>query len=54
MIEACKCLGFPIAEGKVEGPTMVIIFLGIVLDADKMELHLPTDKLEALMVLLCN
>ena len=39
-----KMLGFPIAERKIEGPTTVITFLGILLDTVKMELHLPRDK----------
>ena len=33
---------------------MAIIFLGILLDAANMELHLPQDKLEALLELLGN
>ena len=49
MLEVCGRLGFPIAGEKLEGPTMVIIFLGILLDATKMELRLPQDKVEALI-----
>ena len=52
MLHICKQLGFPIAERKTEGPTTVIIFLGILLDTVKMELRLPRDKLEALTSLL--
>ena len=54
MLRVCSHLGFPIAVGKVEGLTEVITFLGIILDAAKMELRLPKDKLEALMALLGN
>ena len=53
MLKVCARLGFPIADRKVEGPTMVIIFLDILLDAAKMELRLPQDKLETLMALQC-
>ena len=52
MLQVCNKLGFPIAEGKIEGPTAVIIFLGILLDTSKMELRLPKDKLEDLLRLL--
>ena len=52
MLHICKQLGFPIAERKIEGPTTVITFLGILLDTVKMELRLPSDKLEALTSLL--
>ena len=37
---------------KIEGPTTVITFLGILLDTVKIELHFPHDKLEPLMSLL--
>ena len=52
MLHTCKQLGFPIAERKIEGPTTVITFLGILLDTATMELHLSHDKLEALTSLL--
>ena len=52
MLHTCKQLGFPIAERKIEGPTTVITFLGILLDTATMELRLPHDKLEALTSLL--
>lgn len=52
MLQVCKKLGFPIAEGKIEGPTAVIIFLGIILDTIKMELRLPMDIPEDLLLLL--
>lgn len=52
MLHVCRLLGFPIAENKVEGPTPLITFLGILIDTVKMELRLPSDKLEALLLLL--
>ena len=52
MLHICKQLGFPIAERKLEGLTTVITFLGIFLNTVKMELRLPRDKLQALMLLL--
>lgn len=33
---------------KLEGPTVVLTFLGIVLDTQKLEIRLPSDKLEEL------
>ena len=51
MLEVCRRLGFPLAQGKVEGLTRTIIFLGILLDTESMKLHLPRDKLEALLAL---
>ena len=47
-----KKLGFPIAEEKIDGPTAVITFLGILLDMIKMELNLPKNKLDDLLLLL--
>ena len=49
MLLTCRKLGFLIVEGKIEGPTAVIIFLGTILDTIKMELRLPRDKLEGLL-----
>ena len=51
MLEVCRRLGFPIAQEKVEGPTRTIIFLGILLDTESMELRLPKDNLETLLAL---
>ena len=39
-------LGIPLAIEKVDGPTTVLDFLGIVLDTECMEAHLPKDKLD--------
>ena len=38
-------LGIPVATHKTEGPTSVLIFLGILIDTDRFELRLPTEKL---------
>ena len=45
-------LGVPLAPDKVEGPTNVLTYLGIVIDTNLMELRLPEDKLSALVDLL--
>ena len=44
-LETCDEVGFPVADGKTEGPATVIPFLGIEVDTDKLELRLPEDKL---------
>ena len=43
-------LGVPIAEHETEGPSLVIVFLGIITDSQKMEARLPSDKLGRLFV----
>ena len=48
MLAVCEHLGFPIATDKLEGPATCITFLGIAIDADRQELRLPADKLQAL------
>jgi len=45
-------LGIPLAPKKQAGPSTVIEFLGIVIDALWQELHLPLDKLESLQQLM--
>ena len=51
-LHICRQLGFPIAEGKTEGSVTILVFLGILLDTVKLEMHLPEDKLPALKALL--
>lgn len=46
LLQLFNSLGIPIARHKTCGPSSVIEYLGIMLDADKMESRLPTDKLE--------
>ena len=40
----CSELGVPLAPEKQDGPTPVIVFLGIVIDTIKQEMRLPEDK----------
>ena len=39
----CEFLGMPLKVEKLEGPTEVLIFLGIILDTLRLEIRLPTD-----------
>ena len=41
-------LGIPVATHKTEGPTTILVFLGILIDTDNFELHLPAEKLSRL------
>jgi len=52
LLAECAQLGVPIASRKTDGPTTVVTFLGILVDTDKGELHLPQDKLQWLRGLL--
>ena len=42
-------LGVPLAPDKQDGPTNVIVFLGIIIDTTRQELRLPEDKLRRLL-----
>lgn len=44
----CVQLGLPLKEEKIEGPSTSLVFLGIEIDTDRMELRLPTEKLSRL------
>ena len=44
----CEQLGVPVSKAKVEGPSTVLTFLGILLDTIKLELRLPQEKLTRL------
>ena len=48
LTQICNYLGVPLAFEKVEGPSTVLFFLGIVLDTARMEARLPEDKLTGL------
>jgi hypothetical protein len=48
----CQILGVPMAVHKREGPSAVIVFLGIIIDTLKGELRLPEEKLQRLISLL--
>lgn len=41
-----KQLGVPLAEDKTEDPVTVLIFLGLEIDSDKMEVRLPLNKVQ--------
>ena len=45
LLECCSQLGVPIAQEKIEGPTISLTFLGIEMDTLAMELWLPATKL---------
>jgi len=44
-LQTLRQLGIPVAVHKTEGPTTVLIFLGILIDTHRFELRLPSDKL---------
>ena len=45
LMQLCNDLGVPLALEKVEGPSTIISFLGILLDTVRMVIRLPEDKL---------
>ena len=47
-VPLCTRLGLPVAPSKVEGPSTRLIFLGIELDSERLELRLPQAKIERL------
>ena len=51
-IKMCGDLGVPLATGKTVGPSTALQFLGITIDAVKMEARLPEDKLTQCRLLL--
>ena len=52
MIRVCKLLGLPLKWQKMEGPTSILVFLGILLDTNRLEMRLPEDKLQELRKLI--
>ena len=48
MILTFKNLNIPISAAKTEGPSQIILFMGIILDSGKMEGRLPEDKVETI------
>ena len=46
-ISLCAELGVPLASDKLEGLSMFLTFLGIILDTEHMEIRLPADKLRS-------
>ena len=45
-VAMCDFLGVPLAQGKTEGPSQVMTFLGIELDTRTQMARLPADKLQ--------
>ena len=52
LIELCNKLGLPLKWQKREGPVTTLIFLGILIDTQRMELRLPDEKLRELKSLI--
>ena len=48
ILETCRATGTPIEAGKTEGPTTRLVFLGIEIDSEVMEMRLPGEKLSRL------
>lgn len=48
LLQACSDLGVPVASHKCTSPTTCLIFLGIVIDAVKMDIRPPEEKLKQL------
>ncbi len=46
--QVCQEAGMPTEPEKDEGPATVLVFLGMELDSEKLEIRLPGDKLEKL------
>ena len=46
MLKICTSLGVPTAPAKCAGPASSIVFLGVELDTEAMEVRLPRPKLE--------
>ena len=51
-MHTCKELGVPLAPDKIEGPSMALTFLGIVVDSARLQVSLPQDKLAHLRAML--
>ena len=54
LCEVCERLGLPLAIEKVEGPAVVLVFLGILLDTVRMEMRLPPEKLARLKTMVAE
>jgi hypothetical protein len=44
-VELCRRLGVPLAEDKLEGPTTLLAFLGLLIDTMRMEIRVPAEKI---------
>jgi hypothetical protein len=47
--QTCAQFGIPIAEEKTDGPTTVLVFLGLEIDSEQMEVRIPLEKIEVLV-----
>ena len=45
----CEHLAIPTADEKTEGPTTVIVFLGLEIDSVLMQVRIPTEKIKVLV-----
>ena len=52
LVSTCKELDIPLEPQKLVGPSQVLEFLGIEVDTIKLQLRLPTEKLDRLMAIL--
>jgi len=50
-IQLCHTLAIPLADEKMEGPSTVLIFLGLTIDTEKMEVRVPTVKIAKALTL---
>ena len=51
MTQVCAELGVPLASEKVEGPASSLVFLGIEIDSNAMQIRLPDRKLAKVKLL---
>ena len=51
-LKVLQHLGVPVAAHKTEGPAVLVVFLGILIDTVAFELRLPLDKIQRLQALL--
>ena len=49
IVKAFQDLWIPLAEDKVEGPTLLLMYLGIMINSQSMTIEVPQDKLDAAM-----
>ena len=54
IISICQKLGFPLATDKIEGPSTLLVFLGILLDSHLMQMRLPEQKLQELKAMVAQ
>ena len=54
IMETCKLLGVPLATEKIVGRMHQLTFLGIEIDSESLQLHLPQEKLDKLKLLITS